>query len=97
MAINVENISTKILKKDNEDNTISFALKADVTNIKGDEYSEEEVNIEIQGVDSEGFEIISVYLSGNVKFGTTKTLTSREDYQDHDEFKQVMKWQYAYN
>lgn len=95
MTIKVSNIAVKVLKVDDEDNEVSYAVKADITNIKDDEYSEENVSVEIQGVDEDGFEIVSVYLSGNVQFNTTKTLTDREDYQDKDEFDQVVKWQYC--
>lgn len=80
MTVKVSNIAVKVLKVDDEDNVVSYAIKADITNMKDDEYSEEDVSVEIQGVDEEGFEIISVYLSGNVQFNTTKTLTDREDY-----------------
>ncbi|MEG0347604.1 MAG: hypothetical protein RR605_06070 [Acinetobacter sp.] len=95
MTIKVSNIAVKVLKVDDEDNEVSYAVKADITNIKDDEYSEENVSVEIQGVDEDGFEIVSVYLSGNVQFNTTKTLTDREDYQDKDEFDQVVKWQFV--
>lgn len=95
MTIKVSNIAVKVLKVDDEDNEFSYAVKADITNIKDDEYSEENVSVEIQGVDEDGFEIVSVYLSGNVQFNTTKTLTDREDYQDKDEFDQVVKWQFV--
>ena len=95
MTIKVSNIAVKVLKVDDEDNEVSYAVKADITNIKDDEYSEEDISVEIQGVDEDGFEIISVYLSGKVQFNTTKTLTDREDYQDKDEFDQVVKWQFV--
>ena len=95
MTVKVSNIAVKVLKVDDEDNVVSYAIKADITNMKDDEYSEEDVSVEIQGVDEDGFEIISVYLSGNVQFNTTKTLTDREDYQDKDECDQVVKWQFV--
>ncbi len=95
MSVKVDNIATKVLKVSLEDNEVSFAIKADITNFKDSEYSDEDVTVEIQGVDADGFEIISIYLSGKVSFNTTKTLTDREDYQDKDEFDQVVRWQYT--
>ncbi|CAM4343103.1 hypothetical protein F901_02094 [Acinetobacter dispersus] len=95
MAVKVDNIAVKILKIHDEENEISYAVKADVTNIRDDEYSNEEIGVEIQGVDLDGFEIISIYLSGKVQFNTTKTLTDREDYQDKNDFDQVVRWQYV--
>ncbi|NUF35457.1 hypothetical protein HUN19_15840 [Acinetobacter oleivorans] len=95
MSVKVDNIATKVLKVNLEDNEVSFAIKADITNFKDSEYSDEDVTVEIQGVDADGFEIISIYLSGKVSFNTTKTLTDREDYQDKDEFDQVVRWQYT--
>ncbi|ELW76880.1 hypothetical protein RFH95_13760 [Acinetobacter nosocomialis] len=95
MSVKVDNIATKVLKVNLEDNEVSFAIKADITNFKDSEYSDEDVTVEIQGVDADGFEIISIYLSGKVPFNTTKTLTDREDYQDKDEFDQVVRWQYT--
>ena len=95
MSVKVDNIATKVLKVNLEDNEVSFAIKADITNFKDSEYSDEDVTVEIQGVDADGYEIISIYLSGKVSFNTTKTLTDREDYQDKDEFDQVVRWQYT--
>lgn len=93
MALSVNNMAVKVLKTDLDDNEVSFAVKADVTNIKKDDYDDEDVIVEIQGVDADGFEILTVHLSGKVKFNSTKTLTDRIDYQDKDEFDQVVKWQ----
>lgn len=95
MGLSVQNIAVKVLKTDLEDNEVCFAVKADVTNIKKDDYDDEDVTVEIQGVDVDGFEILTVYLSGKVDFNTTKTLTDRTDYQDKDEFEQVVKWQFV--
>ena len=80
---------------DIEENDVSFAVKADVTNIKKDDYDDEDVTVEIQGVDIDGFEILTVYLSGKVAKKKKKTLTDRTDYQDKDEFEQVVKWQFV--
>ena len=74
MTVKVSNIAVKVLKVDDEDNVVSYAIKADITNMKDDEYSEEDVSVEIQGVDEDGFEIISVYLSGNVQFRCCRLL-----------------------
>ena len=79
MGLSVQNIAVKVLKTDLEDKEVSFAVKADVTNIKKDDYDDEDVTVEIQGVDVDGFEILTVYLSGKVDFNTTKTLTDRTD------------------
>jgi len=57
MGLSVQNIAVKVLKTDLEDNEVSFAVKADVTNIKKDDYDDEDVTVEIQGVDVDGFEI----------------------------------------
>lgn len=43
MGLSVQNIAVKVLKTDLEDNEVCFAVKADVTNIKKDDYDDEDV------------------------------------------------------
>ena len=95
MGVTVSNIAVKILKFDEDENEVSYAIKAEVSNTKDDEYSDEDVSVEIQGVDAEGFEILSIYLSGHVKFDSDKVLTDREDHCNKNEFVQVVTWQYV--
>ena len=92
MGVEVTNIGVKVLKVDYDDNQVSYAIKADVTNLRDDEYSDEDVTVWLQGIDSDGFEILSLYLEGNVKLNTTKTLTDRKDYCDKNEFDSVVNW-----
>ncbi len=88
MSIKVENIAVKLLKTD--DDNVSYAIKADVTNNQDDET---EIFLELQGVDVDGFGILEIFLEGNIPFGQTKTLTKREDYCDKNDFHSVMRWQ----
>jgi hypothetical protein len=83
----IEDIATKILKE--EDGEFSYAIKALVENDSDDE----EVSIEIQGLDEDGFEIYSLYLSGIIPIGESKYLTTREDYAEPDLFHKIVKWQ----
>ncbi|TCM66802.1 hypothetical protein EC844_11192 [Acinetobacter calcoaceticus] len=95
MGVSVNDIAVKILKFDEVEKKVSFAIKAQVSNTQSDEYSDEDVSVEIQGVDAEGFEILTINLSGHVKFDSSSVLTDREDDCDKAEFIQVVNWQYV--
>ena len=93
MPTKVENIAVKLLKA--EDDDVSYAIKADVTHQKGEYDDDTDVIVEIQGIDRDGFEVLNVYLEGNVPFGQTKTLTKRVDYCDKNDFQSAVRWQAA--
>lgn len=82
----VSDISTKKFKDSEGD--ISLAVKATVKNLSDDS----DVFIEIQGIDEDGFEMLSIELSGEVPVGESKVLTTREEYIDKKLLKQVAKW-----
>ena len=77
--------------KVDEDDQLSFAVKIAVENLSDDE----SVYFTLQGVDDEGFEVYSLTLSGKIPIGETKILTTREDYVDVSEYKQIVAWQGA--
>lgn len=90
MSINVKDFAVKVLKID-EDDQLSFAVKIAVENLSDDEL----VYFTLQGIDDEGFEVYSLTLTGNVPIGETKILTTREDYVDASEYRQIVAWQSA--
>ena len=57
----VTDIAYKVIKED-EDGWVDVAIKATVENQSDDE----DVTVELQGVDGEGFEVCSVFLDGHV-------------------------------
>ena len=69
----VTNIAYKVIKED-EDDWVEGAIKATVENQSDDE----DVMVELQGVDAEGFEVCSVFLDGRVPPGKSKVLTTKE-------------------
>ena len=69
----VTDIAYKVIKE-NEDGWVDVSLKATVENQSDDE----EVMVELQGVDGEGFEVHSVFLDGHVPIGKSKVLTTKE-------------------
>lgn len=83
----VSDISTKKFKDSEGD--ISVAIKATVKNLSEDTY----VELYIQGIDEDGFEMLSIELSGEIPIGDSKVLTTREDYVDKKLLKQVVEWQ----
>ena len=86
MDYKVSDIAVKVLSV--EDGSTSFSIKATVENQSGDE----DVNVQLQGVDAEGFEIEVTYLSGHIPAGMTKTLTTR-GYIEDSLYKQITRWQ----
>jgi hypothetical protein len=91
MTYIVSNIATKVLKRDSDDESLTFSIKADVTNKTDDS----EVYVRLQGLDSEGFEVYSVSLDGSIQRNATKTLTTKESYVDFSDFDQIVSWQFA--
>lgn len=88
MDYQVSEISTKVLGID-EDEYVSFAIKASVENLSDDE----DVDIELQGIDADGFEILTVFLSGHIPVGKKKILTTKEDMVDNSLYEQITLWQ----
>lgn len=86
MDYEVSDIKTKILKK--EKNEILFSIKATVRNLTDDE----EVFVELQGIDDEGFEIFPLTLTGHIKPGEERTLTSSYIIDQYF-FEQIVDWQ----
>ena len=86
--ITVHDIATRRVVSEDEDYT-SFAIKALVHN----ESDDTEVYITLQGLDSDGFEIYDVMLTGTIPIGASKMLTTRENYVDKELFEQIKSWQ----
>ena len=84
----VTDIQTKILEVEEEYDEIMFSIKATVENDSNDT----EVMVVIQGLDSDGFEIHSEMLDGNIPIGKTRVLTSRSD-MSKKLYGQIVKWQ----
>ena len=87
MKIKVSDIATKVLEEDDE-GYISFTIKALVEND-----SDEDIYFSLQGIDSDGFEILNVDLEGEIPRGKNKILTTRADYIKNNLFAQIVKWQ----
>ena len=88
----VSNIAVKVLKREEDEGTLDFAIKADVAN----HGENEEVMVEIQGLDRDGFEVYALYLRGRVPRGSSKTLSIKEDYVSFADFNGIVKWQYSH-
>lgn len=87
----ISNIETKKLNDINEDGEISFAIKALVENDFHDD--DENVDIVLQGLDSDGFVIHEIDLLGKVPLGTSKVLTEKEDYFSFQTYSKIVDWQ----
>lgn len=85
--ITVSDIATRVVSEDEDD--LSFAIKALVQNGSDDP----ELYVELQGLDSDGFEIYDVMLEGTIPIGTSKVLTTKENYVDKEIFEQIRSWQ----
>ena len=89
-SITVAEIATKVLAvPDDEDGNLEFAIKAVVTNHGSDP---EELAVELQGIDAEGFELANIFLTGTVLPGQSRTLTNR-GYESPGTFRQIVCWQ----
>ena len=86
MNYKVRDIAVKVLSV--EDGYTSFSIKAVVENQSEDE----DVTVGLQGIDADGFEIESTYLSGHIPVGMTKTLTTRTSVET-SLYEQITHWQ----
>ena len=88
----VSDIKTKLISSD--DDEVTYAIKADVTNDTVSEYDDEpdKVLMTMQGLDSDGFEVHWMHFQGFVPVGTTQSITSRETIKSNI-FKEIVKWQ----
>ena len=83
--ITVHDIATRVVSEDEDD--ISLAIKALVHN----ESDDTEVYVDLQGLDTDGFEIHDTTLAGTIPIGASKVLSERT-YVDKALFKQIVVW-----
>ncbi|MDT8390112.1 MAG: hypothetical protein RRC34_06345 [Lentisphaeria bacterium] len=84
----VSDIATKVIEEEDDFGDTSFAIKARIENDSEDE----DVYIELQGIDSDGFEIHEVVLSGKIPLGGSRVLTTKDDV-NMKLFDQIAMWQ----
>lgn len=84
--ITVHDIATKVISE--SESSIWFAIKALVHN----ESDDTEVYVELQGIDSDGFEIDDITLTGTIPIGASKVLTNKT-YVEKELFGQIVVWQ----
>ncbi len=82
----VSNVSSRYIGEDDDD--VSVAIKADVENNSDGE----QVYVDLQGVDSDGFELDSTILSSKIPIGSKKTVSTKL-YVAKDTYKEIVKWQ----
>lgn len=83
----INDLATKIISE--EDGYISFAIKAQVENNSHNE----EISIELQGLDSDGFVFAEIRLEGNIPLNESKILTAKKDFVEKKIFEQIVEWQ----
>ena len=85
----ISNIVTKIIAEDKEDNQIEFAIKMLVEN----DTEKDHFYIELQGLDSDGFEIYDIMEECTIPIGESREFTRKYDYVDKELFSKIVKWQ----
>ena len=83
----VTKIETRLVEKPDRDNDIRFVIKADVTNLSNDS----KVFVNLQAIDSRGFEVHDMTLQGTIHPGSTKTL-SDQSYMNVSDYRQIKEW-----
>ncbi|MCE2397107.1 hypothetical protein J4G02_21555 [Candidatus Poribacteria bacterium] len=83
--ITVSDIAIRVVSEDD----FSFAIKALVQNGSDNP----RVFVELQGLDSDGFEICDAILESIIPIGASRVLTTKEDYVDKKIFEQIVGWQ----
>ncbi len=85
----IDKIETKILIPPDEEGEITFSIKVEVENNSDDE----EIQFELQGIDSDGFAIYDLLIDGHIPIGESRTMTDIEKYVDVGVFNKIVKWQ----
>ena len=86
MGYEIADIGCRVIYED-DDGDVRISVKATVDNKSDDD----EVRIELRGVDKDGFELESVYL-GHVPIGSRRLLTETT-YMKKALFEQIVDWQ----
>lgn len=87
--VTVGKIATKLRSEPDESGDVSYAIAVDVTN---NTQQAVEAFVDLQAVDSDGFELTDVTLRGSLGPGETKRL-SDQNYMPHRDFLAIAKWQ----
>ncbi len=83
----VSKIETRLVEKPDRDNDIKFVIKADVTNLSNDS----KVFVNLQAIDSRGFEVHDMTIQGTIHPGSTKTL-SDHGYMNVSDYRSIKEW-----
>lgn len=86
--IEVSEIATKITDGPDSSGDVWFAIKATVRNNGTDE----DVSIQLQAVDRDGFELNDVRLDGKISPGDSRNLTTKT-YMPLAQYNQIHNWQ----
>lgn len=84
--LTISNICTKHITEDDDD--VKIAIKLDVENNSEDE----QIYVDLQGIDADGFELDSTILSAKVPVGSKKTITTQL-YINKSQYKDIVSWQ----
>lgn len=87
MGYEIEDIGCRVIYED-DDGDVRISVKATVENNSDDD----DVRTELRGVDKDGFELESVYLSGHVPMGSQRVLTETA-YMKNTLFEQIVDWE----
>lgn len=88
-GLHVSNIASKIMSDVDSSGDVWFSVKATVTNTSK---SKKKVDITVQAIDEEGFELKSQSLYSTLKAGETKILTDKI-YMKQPLYNSIKKWQ----
>jgi hypothetical protein len=84
----VSNIEHKLIHDVDQDGDVLVSIKASV---KNPTENDQDVELWVQGIDGDGFEVAEVRLAGHVKSKETRVLTDAV-YIREDVYKTVVKW-----
>ena len=88
MDIVVSDIATRLVKNEDDDGDVTYAIKASVENHSDDE----SVWITLQAVDADEFEVGTAHREGTVPRGGKRTLTT-QSFMNGDAFRRIVRWQ----
>jgi len=88
--LNVSDIATKVLTEPDDDGDVNVAVKATIMN--DDESEAVDGHVVIQGVDSDGFEVETIYLQYSLAPRESKIVSDRTNMK-FEEFSRIARLQ----
>lgn len=88
LGLEIDDPESKVLEGADDEGDLTVGIRVSVKNTSE---NEESVELVVQGLDRDGYELFEFYMSGVVKAGQTRNLTER-DFVPENIHKSIVRW-----